>query len=118
MLIVILVALVALEHLYIMILEMFFWTSQRTLKLFGLEPSLAEKTKAMAANQGLYNGFLSAGLAWSLLPASANYRFELQVFFLSCVIVAAIFGAFTIKPKILILQGIPAMVALALVLLA
>jgi len=117
MFITILVALVALEHLYIMMLEMFFWTSKRTLKLFGVEPSLAEKTKAMAANQGLYNGFLAAGLIWTFFIADLAWKDNIALFFLGCVAVAGIYGALTVEKKIFFIQAMPALIAIALILL-
>ena len=112
-----LVALVALEHIYILVLEMFLWTTPRALKTFGLTPEFAASSKALAANQGLYNGFLAAGLIWGLIHPNAQFAFQLQVFFLACVIVAAIYGAITAKPRILLAQGAPAILALAAVLL-
>jgi putative membrane protein len=111
-----LVALVALEHLYILILEMFLWTKPAGLSAFGLTPEFAEQTAALAANQGLYNGFLAAGLIWSLIRKDDG--FPLRVFFLSCVIVAGIFGAATAKPSILFIQAAPALLALIVTLLA
>ena len=111
-----LVALVAIEHIYILVLEMFLWTKPAGLKAFGLTPELAEQTAALAANQGLYNGFLAAGLIWGLTRKADG--FPVQVFFLSCVIVAGIFGAVTAKPSILFVQAAPAAVALLFLLLA
>lgn len=111
-----LVAFVALEHIYILILEMFLWTEPAGQRAFGLTPEFAEQTAVLAANQGLYNGFLAAGLIWSLLLGDSGY--PLRVFFLSCVIVAGIFGAVTAKPSILFVQAVPAILALALTLLA
>ena len=105
-----LVALVAIEHLYILVLEMFLWTKPAGLRAFGLTQEFAEQTAVLAANQGLYNGFLAAGLIWGLLRKEAGV--PVQVFFLCCVIVAGIFGAVTAKPSILIVQAAPAMVAL------
>jgi putative membrane protein len=113
---IILVSLVAVEHIYILIMEMFMWTKPRTLKVFGLEKSFAEQTKAMAANQGLYNGFLAAGLLFGLFHSNAAFGLQLQVFFLSCVLVAAVFGSFTVKRSILFVQGVPALLALLSVL--
>jgi putative membrane protein len=113
---IILVSLVAVEHIYILIMEMFMWTKPRTLKVFGLEKSFAEETKAMAANQGLYNGFLAAGLIFGLLHSNPVFGFQLQVFFLSCVIIAAAFGSATVKKSIIFIQGIPAILALLSVL--
>lgn len=110
------VALVAIEHLYILVLEMFLWTRPAGLRAFGLTPEFAEQTAVLAANQGLYNGFLAAGLIWSLLRK--NDGFALQVFFLTCVVVAGVFGAITAKPSILYVQAAPAMIALVLTLLA
>jgi putative membrane protein len=111
-----LVAFVAIEHLYILVLEMFLWTKPAGLKAFGLTPEFAEQTAVLAANQGLYNGFLAAGLIWAL------YRKEegipLRVFFLGCVIIAGIFGAITAKPSILYVQAAPALIALVVTLLA
>jgi len=108
----VLVGFVAFEHIYIMILEMFLWTKPRTLKIFGLTPELAEQSKAMAANQGLYNGFLAAGLIWGLAHNNLAVGFQIIVFFLLCVIIAAIFGAITVKKSILLVQGLPAVLAL------
>ena len=107
-----LVVIVAIEHLYILVLEMFLWTKPRTRKIFGMSEDLAQQTKGLAANQGLYNGFLALGLIWGLLSNNLAFGFMLQVFFLSCVIVAAIFGAFTVKKSILLIQGLPAIIAL------
>ncbi len=112
----VLVALVAIEHVYILVLEMFLWTKPAGLRAFGLTPEFAEQTAALAANQGLYNGFLAAGLFWSLIRKSD--RFPLQVFFLGCVIVAGVFGAVTAKMSILYIQAMPAAVALLVVWLA
>jgi len=111
----ILIAFVALEHLGFLVLEMFLWTRPIGMQVFGLTQELAEQTSALAANQGLYNGFLSAGLIWSLVKKADV--FSLQVFFLSCVVVAGVFGALTAKPSILIVQGAPAMIALMFVVL-
>ena len=110
------VALVALLHLYFLVLEMFLWDKPRGLRTFGLTPEFAAASKSLAANQGLYNGFLAAGLVWGLvLGANGN---SIKIFFLACVIVAGIFGAITANRKILWAQGLPGAVALALVLLS
>ncbi len=106
----VLVALVAIEHIYILVLEMFLWTKPPGLRAFGLTPEFAEQTAVLAANQGLYNGFLAAGLIWSLLLRESG--FQVRVFFLCCVIVAGVFGAITAKPSILWVQAAPAFVAL------
>ncbi len=111
----ILVALVAIEHLYILYLEMFMWTKPKGLKAFGMTPAVAEASKSLAANQGLYNGFLAAGLIWSLFHSHVEVAKELQIFFLLCVIVAAIFGGVTAKKSILLVQGLPALAALLFV---
>lgn len=111
-----LVAFVALEHLYILVLEMFLWTKPAGLKAFGLTPEFAEQTATLAANQGLYNGFLAAGLIWALMRNEEGH--SLRVFFLGCVIVAGVFGAVTAKPSILYVQAVPALIALGVTLLA
>src|SRR4051812_18661658 len=113
----ILVALVALEHLYILYMEMFLWTTPRVRKNFGTTESFANESKSLAANQGLYNGFLAAGLAWGVLQPDAVFAHQLQIFFLACVIVAAIYGSITAKRSILYVQGLPALIALIAVLL-
>jgi putative membrane protein len=105
-----LVVLVLASHMGFLVLEMFFWTSPYAMKAFGLTPEFAQSSKAMAANQGLYNGFLAAGLAWGLLKGDEG--FALKVFFLSCVVVAGIFGALTVKASILFVQALPAALAL------
>lgn len=111
-----LVALVAIEHLYILVLEMFLWTRPAGLRAFGLTPEFAEQSAALAANQGLYNGFLAAGLIWSLVRKQDG--FPIRVFFLICVIVAGVFSAVTAKPSILFVQAVPAIVALLVSFLA
>jgi len=112
-LVVLSVGFVALQHIGFLILEMFLWTSPIGLRTFGLTPEFAQQSSSLAANQGLYNGFLAAGLIWSLL--ADNRARSLQVFFLSCVIVAGIFGAATAKLSILFIQAVPAAVALLIV---
>ncbi|MNO21312.1 hypothetical protein D3C76_110800 [compost metagenome] len=114
----ILVALVALEHVYILALEMFMWTTPRAQKAFGTTRQFAQDTKSLAANQGLYNGFLAAGLVWGLLHPNATFGFQLQLFFLICVGVAAIYGSLTAKKSILFVQGFPAFAAILAVVLA
>lgn len=112
-----LVLLVALEHLYFLYLEMFLWTTPKGLKIFGNTQQKAEDSKVLAANQGLYNGFLAAGLLWGLAyPGAAGLH--IQMFFLGCVVVAGIYGGMTVKPRILYLQSGPATLALAAVLFA
>lgn len=107
------VGIVGLLHVYFLVLEMFLWTKPAGLRAFGLTPERAEASKVLAANQGLYNGFLAAGLFWSLL--AGNHGFMIAVFFLTCVIIAGIFGAVTANRKILYVQALPALVALVLV---
>jgi len=110
------VALVALLHVYFLVLEMFLWDKPRGIRIFGLTPEFAAASKSLAANQGQYNGFLAAGLVWGLLlGANGN---SIKIFFLACVIVAGIFGAVTANRKILWVQALPGAVALALVLLS
>ncbi len=110
----ILVGLVALLHLYILVLEMFLWTKPAGRKAFGLTPEFAAASKVLAANQGLYNGFLAAGLIWGL----ARGDVPTQLFFLGCVLVAGLYGAATASRKILFVQALPAIIAIAGVLLA
>lgn len=114
----VLILLVALEHLYILWMEMFAWETAGK-KAFGgsLPDHLFAPTRKLAANQGLYNGFLAAGLIWSVLISDTVWSQHVAVFFLSCVITAAIYGAATAGKKILIIQGLPAIAALAAVLL-
>ena len=107
-----LVTLVAVEHLYILVLEMFLWHRPRTLKIFGIPKEEGELLKVMAANQGLYNGFLAAGLFWGLLHPDALLGQQVQVFFLLCVIIAAVYGGFTVKKSIWVIQGLPALLAI------
>lgn len=112
----VLVALVALLHAWFLVLEMFLWTRPAGRRAFGLDAEFAEKTKTLAANQGLYNGFLVAGLVWGLALGEAG--FALKCFFLGCVIVAGVFGAATASRKILFVQALPGALALAAVLAA
>jgi putative membrane protein len=112
----ILVALVALLHIGFLVLEMFFWTTPFGLRTFNLTPEFAAASAALAANQGLYNGFLAAGLIWGLVARESAYA--IKVFFLVCVIVAGVFGAATAKASILFVQALPAAVALLVVFLS
>jgi len=104
-----LIALVALLHLYFLVLEMFLWTRPLGRKVFRMSPEKAETTKVLAANQGLYNGFLAAGLVWSIV----GERRDVATFFLACVIVAGLYGAATVNKRIFIVQAVPALLALA-----
>jgi putative membrane protein len=106
----ILVALVAALHLYFMYLEMVAWDTPAGRKAFSLTPEFATASKALAANQGLYNGFLAAGLLWGIYLGEAGL--QVKAFFLICVIVAGLFGGVTVSRKILFIQALPAMVAL------
>jgi putative membrane protein len=110
------VAVVALVHIYILALEMFLWTKPAGRKAFGFTREFALQTKVLGANLGLYNGFLAAGLIYGLFQGRAGLEF--RVFFLTCVLVAGVFGAATASKKILVVQAIPATIALVLVLLA
>ena len=113
-----LVVLVALEHLYFLYLEMFLWTKPKGLKIFGNSAQKAEDSKVLAANQGLYNGFLAAGLAWGLIHSNPAFAFQIKTFFLLCVIVAGVYGAATVSRRILYVQAAPAALALILLWLA
>ncbi|MEU0334355.1 DUF1304 domain-containing protein [Streptomyces sp. NPDC006193] len=113
----VLVGLVAALHVYIVALEMFLWQRKPGRSLHGFSPEVARVTAPMAANQGLYNGFLAAGLVWGL-AAEDPTGFRAQVFFLSCVVVAGVFGAVTANRRILVAQALPGALALAAVLAA
>ncbi len=108
------IGVVALLHVWFLVLEMFLWDRPYGRRTFGLTPEKAAMTKSLAMNQGLYNGFLAAGLAWGLLAGPAGYA--IKVFFLVCVVVAGVFGAITASRKILWVQAVPACVALGLLL--
>jgi putative membrane protein len=112
-----LVVVVVAIHVYIVILEMFLWRTERGMKAFGTDQAFADRSAALAANQGLYNGFLVAGLVWGLL-ASDPIGFQVKVFFLACVIVAGLYGAATVSRRILLVQAVPAALALAAVVTA
>jgi putative membrane protein len=113
----VLAAFVALEHVGFLVLEMFLWTKPLGLKIFRLTPQVAAASAGLAANQGLYNGFLAAGLVWGLLSAE-QAALPIKTFFLACVVVAGVFGAATVSPRILLVQAAPALAALALLRLA
>src|SRR5881392_1486261 len=101
-----LTALVALLHVYFLVLEMFLWTKPAGRRAFGTTPEFAEASKVLAANQGLYNGFLAAGLLWSLTLGADDVR--VRMFFLVCVVIAGVYGAATASKKILYVQALPA----------
>jgi len=108
------IGVIALLHGWFLILEMFLWTKPSGRRAFGLTAEFAEQSKALAANQGLYNGFLAAGLVWGLCLGGAA-GFSVKVFFLGCVLVAGIFGGLTASRKILWIQALPALIALVLI---
>jgi putative membrane protein len=110
----VLVALVAALQLSFLVLEMFLWTTPTGRRVFGLEAGFAEESRSLAANQGLYNGFLVAGLVWGLVAD----RTDVKVFFLACVIVAGLYGAATVNRRILVVQALPAALALVAVLVS
>lgn len=107
----VLVGLVAVLHLYFLVLEMFLWTRPLGMKTFRNTPEKAETTRVLAANQGLYNGFLAAGLLWFLYTRQWN----VVLFFLGCVVVAALYGAWSVNKRVFFVQGIPAIAAIAAV---
>jgi putative membrane protein len=109
-----LIAFIALQHLGFLVLEMFFWDKPLGMKIFRLSPEKAAASKALAANQGLYNGFLAAGLVWSLMLGAEGRAIAL--FFLHCVLIAGVFGAVTVGKKILYVQALPAALGIGLVL--
>jgi putative membrane protein len=113
-----LVALVAALHVYFLILEMFLWTKPLGLKTFRNSPEKAAVSAVLAANQGLYNGFLAAGLVWGLVHPTPAFAFQIKVFFLTCVIVAGVYDAATVSRRILFVQAAPAAIALVLLWLA
>ncbi len=111
------VGLIAALHVYILVLEMFLWTTPRGRRAFGIDVEFARASATLAANQGLYNGFLAAGLIWGLI-AGGSVGFQAKVFFLGCVLIAGVYGAATANRRILFVQAVPGAIALALVLLA
>ncbi len=108
-----LVAAIGALHVYIMLLEMLWWDKPRGMAVFDTTPEFAEWTKAMAGNQGLYNGFLAAGLFWSLLLGLGGSGAKVALFFLLCVLIAGVYGAVTVKWRILFIQAVPAALGLA-----
>ena len=111
---VVLIVLVALLHAYFLVLEMFLWTKPLGMKVFRNSPEKAETTRVLAANQGLYNGFLAAGLLWA---AFADKQ-DVALFFLGCVVVAALYGAYSVSKRIFYVQGVPAIAAIAALMLS
>jgi putative membrane protein len=114
-----LIALIAFEHLYILWIEMFAWETKGKKTFKGsMAPELFKPTKVLAANQGLYNGFLAAGLIWSLMISNTDWQRYVAIFFLSCIAVAGIFGALTASKKIFFVQALPAIIALIALMLS
>jgi putative membrane protein len=109
------VAIVALLHVYFLVLEMFLWTKPIGLQTFHQSLAKAEESAVLAANQGLYNGFLVAGLVWGLVQPVPAFAFQIKVFFLICVIIAGLYGAWSVSKRILFVQALPAAIALVLV---
>lgn len=107
-----LVLLISLIHFYIMFLEMKLWEKKRIREIFGLTAEFAKQTRMMAFNQGLYNGFLASGLLWSFLIPDPSFKMQLQIFFLSCVLIAGLVGALTVTKRIFYIQSAPALLAL------
>ena len=109
-----LIAIIAVLHIGFLVLEMFLWTRPFGLKVFRQSREQAETSAVVAANQGLYNGFLAAGLIGSLLQNDANCAFQNQMFFLGCVTIAGLYGAYTVSRRILFIQALPAIIAILL----
>jgi putative membrane protein len=107
-----LVAIVAALHLYFLVLEMFLWTKPLGLKTFSQSQQKADDSAVLAANQGLYNGFLAAGLIWGLLNPEPGFGFQIKVFFLVCVIAAGLYGGYSVSTRIILVQALPAALAL------
>jgi putative membrane protein len=109
-----LVVVIAIEHFWFLVLEMFLWTRPIGLRTFRNSPELARQSATLAANQGLYNGFLAVGLLWGAFHPHPQVAFQLRVFFLACVAVAGVYGAITVSKRILYVQAVPALLGLAL----
>ncbi len=108
------VAITAALHLWFCLLEMFFWTKPLGIKLFRTNPTYAHQSASLAANQGLYNGFLSAGLLWGLLSQDPAEAFHVKIFFLACVVIAGVYAGLSVSRRILVIQALPAAVTLIL----
>lgn len=113
----ILVGFIAFQHLAFLVLEMFLWEKPIGLKIFRMTPEMANATLTLAANQGLYNGFLAAGLIWSLLASSTDFAYSLKLFFLGCVFVAGLYGCYSVSRNILFIQALPAALTIGLLFL-
>jgi len=114
----ILVGIVAALHAYFLVLEMFFWTQPLGLRVFNMTLQKAQDSAVLAANQGLYNGFLAAGLLYGIFASNAAVGFQFKVFFLLCVIAAGLYGGWSVSPRIIYIQALPAVIALVFVWLA
>jgi putative membrane protein len=114
----ILVGIVAALHVYFLVLEMFLWTTPTGLRVFKMTPQKAQDSAVLAANQGLYNGFLAAGLLYGIFAANAAAGFQFKVFFLLCVIAAGLYGGYSVSKRIVYVQAVPAAIALIFVWLA
>lgn len=112
------IVIIALLHLFFMILEMFYWTKPLGLKIFRQPLEQAQSSAILASNQGLYNGFLAAGLFWGLIHPDPTIGIQIKIFFLSCVIIAGLYGGYSVHRRIFIVQGLPALIALTALLLA
>lgn len=108
----ILIIIIAILHAYFLLLEMYFWDKPLGLKVFRMNLEKAKETKALALNQGLYNGFLVTGLIWSLIESNLIFSNQLQIFFLSCVLIAGIVGGLSVNKQIFFIQGFPALITL------
>ncbi|MBX9766891.1 MAG: DUF1304 domain-containing protein [Bdellovibrionales bacterium] len=113
----IMISLVALLHIYFLVLEMFLWTKPLGRKIFAMSEEKAKLTAVLAANQGLYNGFLAAGLIWALAHPDALVATQIAIFFLACVLTAGAYGAMTVNKRIFLIQGVPALLALGALLI-
>lgn len=112
-----LLLMIAAQHVFFMLLETYYWTKPLGMKIFRLTPERAQQQKVMASNQGIYNGFLAAGLFWSAVHPVADFSFELMSFFLTCVVIAGVWGGFTVSKRILYIQAGPALFAILLLIL-
>ena len=106
------VAITAILHLWFCILEIFYWTKPLGLKIFKINPEFARQSASLAANQGVYNGFLSAGLFWGLLSGDSEQSLHVKIFFLICVVIAGVYAGLTVNRKILYVQALPAVITL------
>jgi len=114
----VLIAIIIAEHFYFLWLEMFVWTTRGPKVFTHIPAALFKETKAMAANQGLYNGFLAAGLLWTFFIKDVSWQHNISVFFLACIIIAGLYGAYSVSKRIFFIQALPALVAALLVLLS